>query len=493
MNGPASLLPALDGVFGDRAGAVAVGGESCSWAELDARSRALAARINGLEVVAVSATASLGTVVAVCAALRAGVALVPVAHDAGDVERLHQLRDSGAQAVLSGGTGGAGGTDGAAGTADGPAWERAWGGLPLIDASGPQRGSAGPRERTGAPVAEGTALVMYTSGTTGMPKGVMISRPALAAGLDGLIDAWGWTPEDVLVHGLPLFHVHGLVLGVLGALRAGSSLHHTVRPTPESYARVAGTMWFGVPTVWTRVVNDPASAEALRRARLLVSGSAALPVPVFERLRQLTGHEPVERYGMTETLITLSARHDGERRPGWVGSPIRGASARLVDDDGSPVEADGEAIGELEVLSPTLFLGYLGRPEVTAEQYRADGWFRTGDMAAVDATGFHRIVGRRSADLIKSGGYRIGAGEIEGVLLAHPAVDEAAVVGVPDDDLGQRIEAFVVADGVGETELIDFVAGRLSVHKRPRRVHLVDALPRNAMGKVQKARLLEGR
>lgn len=493
MSGPASLLPALDGFFGDRAGAVDVGGESCSWSELDTRSRALAARIAGLEVVAVSATASLGTVVAVCAALRAGVALVPVAHDAGDLERLHQLRDSGAQAVLSGATVGAGSTGSTTDPTGGPAWEQTWGGLPLIDASGLRTGSHGPRERSGVPVAEGTALVMYTSGTTGMPKGVMIPRLALAAGLDGLIDAWGWTPEDVLVHGLPLFHVHGLVLGVLGALRAGSSLHHTVRPTPESYARVAGTMWFGVPTVWTRVANDPSSAQALRRARLIVSGSAALPVPVFERLRQLTGHEPVERYGMTETLITLSARHDGERRPGWVGSPIRGVTARLVDDDGSPVAADGETIGELEVRSPTLFLGYLGRPEVTAEQYRSDGWFRTGDMASVDATGFHRIVGRRSADLIKSGGFRIGAGEIEGVLLAHPGVAEAAVVGVPDDDLGQRIEAFVVADGVGETELIDFVAGRLSVHKRPRRVHLVDALPRNAMGKVQKARLLEGR
>lgn len=475
------LLPALDGRFGDRGDAVVVGDESCRWSDLDTRSRALAARLAGLEVVAVPATATLGTVVAVCAALRAGVAVVPVAHDAGDVERRHQLRDSGAQAVLTGA-----GPDGSvAGSGDG------WDGLARIGPGGAL--GPDPRPRNGAALSPGTALLMYTSGTTGLPKGVMISRSAIAAGLDGLIDAWGWTPDDRLVHGLPLFHVHGLVLGVLGALRAGSSLHHTVRPTPESYARVAGTMWFGVPTVWTRVVNDPASAAALRRARLLVSGSAALPVPVFDRLRELTGHEPVERYGMTETLITLSARHDGERRAGWVGMPIGGVRTRVVDDDGSPTVADGERIGELEVWGPTLFGGYLGRPDTTAEQYRPDGWFRTGDMAAVDAAGFHRIVGRRSSDLIKSGGYRIGAGEVEGVLLAHPGVAEAAVVGVPDDDLGQRIEAFVVADGAGEAELIDFVATRLSVHKRPRRVHLVDALPRNAMGKVQKARLLDGR
>ncbi len=452
----------------DRPGAVAVGEESLSWAELDGRARQLAARIAGLEVVALRATASMDTIVAVCAALRAGVPLVPVPHDAGDVERLHQLRDSGAQAVLPGGPVDAIDPDG-------------WAGLPVI---GPDSGSgAAPREGA-APIAPGTALVMYTSGTTGMPKGVMIPRTAIAAGLDGLIDAWGWTPDDLLVHGLPLFHVHGLVLGVLGALRSGSSLHHTVRPTPESYARVPGTMWFGVPTVWTRMVNDPASAAELRRARLLVSGSAALPVPVFERLRELTGHEPVERYGMTETMITISARHDGERRAGWVGLPIAGIRSRIVDDDGAPTPHDGETIGELEIQGPTLFAGYLGRAETTAEQYR-DGWFRTGDMACIDPTGFHRIVGRRSADLIKSGGYRIGAGEIEGVLLAHPGVAEAAVIGVPDDDLGQRIEAFVVAEGATPEELIEFVAQRLSIHKRPRRVHLVEALPRNAMASAE--------
>jgi fatty acid CoA ligase FadD36 len=208
-------------------------------------------------------------------------------------------------------------------------------------------------------------------------------------------------------------------------------------------------------------------------------------VPVFDELVRLTGHAPVERYGSTESLITVSTLADGERRPGWVGLPLAGVSSRLLDDDGAEVPHDGETIGRLEVRGPTLFDGYLNRPDATAEVFGADGWYRTGDMAVVDGAGMHRIVGRESVDLIKSGGYRIGAGEIETVLLGHPGVSEVAVVGVPDDDLGQRIVAFVVGDAQ-PAELIDFVARQLSVHKRPREVRIVDALPRNAMGKVLK-------
>jgi fatty acid CoA ligase FadD36 len=320
--------------------------------------------------------------------------------------------------------------------------------------------------------------VLYTSGTTGAPKGVVISREAVAADLDALAEAWQWTADDTLVHGLPLFHVHGLVLGVLGALRTGSRLVHTGRPTPGAYAAAGGTLYFGVPTVWHRVVRDEAAARALSGARLLVSGSAPLPAPVYEGLRELTGHEPVERYGMTETLITVSARAAGRRAPGAVGTALRGVTTRLAQS------ADG--VGELQVSGPTLFEGYLGRPEATAASYTDDGWFRTGDIAAVDEDGTHRIVGRASTDLIKSGGYRIGAGEVENALLAHPAVREAAVVGAPDPDLGQRIVAYVVADGVTGPELTDFVAARLSVHKRPRVVRFLPELPRNAMGKPQK-------
>jgi fatty acid CoA ligase FadD36 len=443
-----TLLPALTGSFGDRPDAVRVGSAQISWDGLRAAATALADRIAGAPAVAVTATASLETVVATVGALIAGVPLVPVPADSGPVEREHILTDSGAVPL-------------------GPVDLTA-----RSDASHP------------APDGTSTALILYTSGTTGAPKGVLLSRDAIAADLDALAEAWQWTADDVLVHGLPLFHVHGLVLGVLGALRTGSRLVHTVRPTPAAYAAAGGTLYFGVPTVWSRVCADPSAARALAGARLLVSGSAALPAPVFESLRALTGHEPVERYGMTETLITVSARADGPRRAGWVGTPLPGVQTRLSLPDGG-------TLGELEVRGPTLFSGYLNRPDATAGAYTVDGWFRTGDIAMIDADGVHRIVGRSATDLIKSGGYRVGAGEVEDVLLAHPAVAEAAVVGAPHADLGQEIVAYVVAPGASAQELIDFVATRLSVHKRPRRVHLVDALPRNQMGKVQKSMLIK--
>jgi len=345
------------------------------------------------------------------------------------------------------------------------------------------------------PSPDATAMVIYTSGTTGLPKGVLLSRRAIAADLDALAEAWQWTADDVLVHGLPLFHVHGLVLGLLGSLRVGNRFVHTGKPTPAGYAQACseagGTLYFGVPTVWSRVVADPAAARALRPARLLVSGSAPLPVPVFDRLAELTGHQSIERYGATESLITLSTRADGDRRAGWVGLPVAGVQTRLVHDDGAPVPRDGETLGRLQVRGPTLFDGYLNRPDATAEAFGDDGWYRTGDVAVVDNAGMHRIVGRESVDLIKSGGYRIGAGEIETALLGHPGVQEAAVVGLPDEDLGQRIVAFVVgASGLNADELINHVAQELSVHKRPREVRIVDALPRNAMGKVLKKQLL---
>ena len=198
----------------------------------------------------------------------------------------------------------------------------------------------------------------------------------------------------------------------------------------------------------------------------------------------------MERYGSTESLITLSTLAEGERRPGWVGLPLAGVQTRLVDDDGAPVPHDGETIGRLQVQAPTMFDGYLNRPDATADAFDSDGWYRTGDAAVIDGDGMHRIVGRESVDLIKSGGYRIGAGEVETALLGHPGVAEVAVVGLPDDDLGQRIVAFVVGDAEPGA-LIDFVAQQLSVHKRPREVRVVDSLPRNAMGKVLKKELAQ--
>ena len=429
-----TLLAALQAH--DLADAVEVAGERCSRSELVQSASRLATAMVGMPAVWVDATPTMSTVRAVVAGLLAGVPVVPVPPDAGPVERDHILADSGAMPL--------------------PQPRTVAGSLPPVDDAA-------------------TALVMYTSGTTGAPKGAVLSRRAVAAGLDGLAAAWHWTADDVLVHGLPLFHVHGLVLGVLGPLRVGSRLVHTGRPTPEAYAAARGSLYFGVPTVWNRVCAQPQAARALGGARLLVSGSAPLPVPVFEQLRELTGAPPVERYGMTETLITVSTTYSGERRPGWVGLPIDGVETRLEGDD-----------GELQVRGATLFDGYLGRPETTAASFTDDGWFRTGDAAEIDDEGFHRIIGRLSMDVIKTGGFKVGAGEVETSLLGHPGVQEAAVVGMPDDDLGQRIVAFVVGEGLDPARLVEHVATTLSVHKRPREVRVVESLPRNAMGKVQK-------
>ncbi|MFI9275473.1 AMP-binding protein [Kitasatospora sp. NPDC052896] len=468
------LLTALQGGYGDAADALRIDDHALSREQLLGAAGAVARRVAGASAVAVSARPTVETVVAVVGGLLAGVPVVPVPPDAGPVERGHILRDSGAELLAV-----AAGEE----TDDG--------------AAGPERLVVDPAERLAGswpePDPKRTALVLYTSGTTGPPKGALLSRRALAADLDALAEAWAWSPDDTLVHGLPLFHVHGLVLGVLGALRHGSRLVHTGRPTPAGYAAAAGSLYFGVPTVWSRIAADPAAARALGGARLLVSGSAPLPVPVFERLTDLTGLAPIERYGMTESLITVSTRADGERRPGSVGQPVAGVRTRLVGEDGrTPLPCDGETVGELQVAGPTLFDGYLNRPEANAEAWTADGWFRTGDVAVIGPDGFHRIVGRASVDLIKSGGFKIGAGEVEAALRDHPAVADAAVVGAPDPDLGQAVVAFVIPAGpVTGDQLTAFVAERLSVHKRPRRVVLVEELPRNALGKVLKKRLLE--
>lgn len=462
----ASLNPAAVAAGADIGDAVRIGGVTFSRSDLVGAATSVAERVGGVGRIAVLATPTPATVLAVTGCLIAGVPFVPVPADVGVAERTHILTDSGAQAWLG----------------EAPA---DLAGLPHV----PVRLHARSWHRYREPAPQDTAMVIYTSGTTGPPKGAVISRAAIAADLDALAQAWQWTAEDTLVHGLPLFHVHGLVLGLLGSLRVGNRFIHTGKPTPQAYAAAGGTLYFGVPTVWTRVVADSTSARALASARLLVSGSAALPVPVFDGMTRLTGHAPVERYGCTETLITVSTRADGERRPGSVGLALPGMQTRLVGEDGAAVDPDGETIGSLQVRTPTVFDGYLNRPDATAAALQADGWYRTGDAAVIGPDGMHRIVGRESVDLIKSGGYRVGAGEIETALLGHPGVAEVAVVGLPDEDLGQRIVAFVVGDAA-PGELIDFVAGQLSVHKRPREVRVVSTLPRNAMGKVLKKELM---
>ncbi|MGW5469740.1 acyl-CoA synthetase [Streptomyces chartreusis] len=476
-----SLFPALTAGPAGRV-ALSFGDRTLTYGELGAAAGALAARIGGAGRVAVWATPALETAVAVVAALEAGVAAVPLNPKSGEKELGHILSDCAPTAVLA---------------AAGDELPLALGDLERIDVD--VRGAA-PLPAAHAS-AEDPALIVYTSGTTGPPKGAVIPRRAVTHTLDALADAWQWTGEDVLVHGLPLFHVHGLVLGILGPLRRGGSVRHLGRFGTDGVTRAlneGATMMFGVPTMYHRVAQalpeDPGLAQALGKARLLVSGSAALPVHDHERITAATGQRVVERYGMTETLMNTSVRADGEARAGTVGVPLPGVELRLVEEDGTPITSyDGETVGEIQVRGPNLFTEYLNRPDATAAAFTADGWFRTGDMAVREADGYVRIVGRKATDLIKSGGYKIGAGEIENALLEHPGVREAAVTGEPDPDLGERIVAWIVPSDPQSPpsieELADHVAARLAPHKRPRRVHHLAALPRNDMGKIMKRAL----
>ncbi|MFF7239215.1 AMP-binding protein [Streptomyces collinus] len=477
-----SLFPALADGPGERV-ALRFGERSLTYGALAGAAGALAARIRGAGRVAVWATPELETAVAVTGALLAGVPAVPLNPKSGGRELAHIVTDSAPDLVL---------------TAPGAELPAELGRLARLEVDARAVGTV-PEERAGD---ADPALVVYTSGTTGPPKGAVIPRRALATTLDALADAWQWTGDDVLVHGLPLFHVHGLVLGVLGPLRRGGAVRHLGRFGTEGVARElndGATMLFGVPTMYHRIAealpDEPELVKALAGARLLVSGSAALPVHDHERILAATGRRVIERYGMTETLMNTSVRADGPAGTGTVGVPLPGVELRLVEEDGTEVAGyDGETVGEIQVRGPNLFTEYLNRPDATAAAFTADGFFRTGDMAVRESDGGVRIVGRKATDLIKSGGYKIGAGEIENALLEHPGVREAAVTGEPDADLGERIVAWVVPADPGAPpsleELAGHVARRLAPHKRPRVLHLLDALPRNDMGKIMKRALV---
>jgi malonyl-CoA/methylmalonyl-CoA synthetase len=342
------------------------------------------------------------------------------------------------------------------------------------------------------------AMIIYTSGTTGRPKGAVTTHQMIGAQISSLVSAWRWTPSDRLLLVLPLHHVHGIIngLGSALAIRATCEMLYPF-DAPRVWERLASgeiSVFTAVPTIYHRLISAwEAAASDLQRAwsdgarglRLMMSGSAALPVQMLERWREITGHTLLERYGMTEIGMALSNPLNGERRAGFVGAPLPGVEARLVDEHGREVPDGGS--GELEIRGPNVFLEYWRRPEETAEAFHGD-WFRTGDMAVLER-GAYRLLGRLSVDIIKTGGFKVSALEIEEVLRTHPCIAECAVVGVADDEWGERVSAAVeLRDGTALSlaDLQSWAKPRLAPYKIPRDLRPLAALPRNAMGKVTK-------
>jgi malonyl-CoA/methylmalonyl-CoA synthetase len=370
-----------------------------------------------------------------------------------------------------------------------------------------QRAASGPAASTTLPVlaAGDVALLLYTSGTTGKPKGAMITHANVAIQAEILREAWAFSPADVLLHGLPLHHLHGLGISLLTSVLAGA----TTRLLPRFEARrvwdelAAGgvTVWMAVPTMYQKLFEaldaaPPDVAEAWKkgaaRLRLATSGSAALPVRLAERWRAVTGTIPLERFGMTEIGVGLTnPLSPAERRPGWVGHPPRTVEIRLKGEDGCDL-ASGQ--GELLVRGPSVFEGYWQKPEATAAAFES-GWFLTGDRAERDGDGAVRLLGRTSVDILKSGGYKLSALEIEETLRENGAVREVAVVGLPDDTWGERVVAAIVAEPGRDAELSTeavraWARERMAPYKVPREVVLLPALPKNTLGKVVKPELI---
>ena len=330
---------------------------------------------------------------------------------------------------------------------------------------------------------EDLAAILYTSGTTGRSKGAMLSHRALASNAQTLQKAWEFTADDTLIHALPVFHTHGLFVATNVALIAGASMEFLTMFSTDRVleAMPQATALMGVPTFYTRLLKEERLSVAATNMRLFVSGSAPLLARTHQEWRAQTGHTILERYGMTETNMNTSNPYNGERRAGTVGLPLPGVELRIGDTKGE--------IGGIEVRGENLFSGYWKMPEKTAEELRPDGWFITGDLGQIDADGYVTIVGR-GKDLIISGGFNIYPKEVEEVIDAIPQVLESAVIGLPDDDLGERVVAVVVLKSdSNKAALIETASKKLARYKCPRHIHFVDALPRNSMGKVQKNEL----
>ena len=416
---------------------------------------------------------------------RAGGVKVPLCLSATVPEWEYALTDSGAKVLMA---------DPATAAKVAPTCERL--GVRLVDV-----GSIAPAPARPLPevAPDRPAMILYTSGTTSRPKGVVTTHANIQAQVESLVAAWEWAPTDRIPSFLPLHHIHGIINITGCALWAGATIEPSARfdaATILDRVRAdAYTVFMAVPTIYVKLVQALEEASPADRAgfvagfarlRLMVSGSAALPASLHERWTALTGQRLLERYGMTEIGMALSNPYRGERRPGAVGVPLPGVEVRLRAESGSVVAVEDEP-GEIQVRGPGVFAAYWDRPEATAESFE-DGWFRTGDMAVLER-GYYRIMGRLSVDIIKSGGYKLSALEIEAALLEHPAIAECAVIGLPDDTWGEAVAAAVVLrDGAGLDlpALRDWCRSRLSVYKIPHRLLVAGELPRNAMGKVTK-------
>jgi len=460
----------------ERPALLAPDGTTLDYGTLERRSHRVAARWRAAGLAAgdrvlLSAESSPDLVVAHVACLRLGLVVVPANTAYREPELAHLVRDARPRAALL----------------DDPQradWIRR--ADPAVRVVGPEVDLPdGPEPALDRFAPEAPALVGYTSGTTGRPKGAVLSHANLLASAEALRLAWRWSAADRLLLALPLFHMHGLGVGLHGTLHAGASAVLFPRFEPDALLhaarRLEATLFFGVPTLYHRLVSAP-GADVLAGLRLCISGSAPLPPDLHEAFAAATGQRILERYGMTETVMLVSNPVEGERRPGTVGLPLPGVEVRLV----------GTA-GEIQVRGPGVFAGYHERPDANAEAFTADGWFRTGDLGALDAAGYLRIAGR-AKELVISGGYNVHPREVEEALRAHPAIEDAAVVGEPSAEWGERVTAYVTGRDVPNlAALRRFLADRLAPYKQPRALHVVETLPRNALGKVQKHRLRDGR
>jgi malonyl-CoA/methylmalonyl-CoA synthetase len=349
------------------------------------------------------------------------------------------------------------------------------------------------------PDAQRRAMILYTSGTTSKPKGVVSTHANIQAQITTLVEAWGWQQDDSIPLFLPLHHIHGIVNVLSCALWSGARVDcFDSFDTSAVLERVAAkeySVFMAVPTIYVKLIRSLEAADEADRARytdgfapmrLMVSGSAALPASVHEQWTGLTGQKLLERYGMTEIGMAISNPLEGERRPGAVGMALPGVTVRLISEAGELIEGEDEP-GEIQVRGPAVFSEYWNKPDVTKESF-VDGWFRTGDMAVLE-NGYYRIMGRLSVDIIKSGGYKLSALEIEDTLRTHPAIRECAVVGLPDDTWGEVVAVAIVAREGEHIELPDlkeWATERMSAYKIPKSLLLLEDLPRNAMGKVTK-------